>query len=99
VIATYGRAIETKNIELYRSIKPNMAPQEQRRIEDGFRAVSSQKVSITIVAIDRKGQDATVRLRRTDMFDAGGRQQTAESQQTLTLVKSGASWVIRDIGR
>jgi len=52
-----------------------------------------------ILAIDRKGQEASVRLRRRDTFDAGGRQQTSETQQTMTMTRSGATWVIREIGR
>jgi hypothetical protein len=99
VVATYAHAIETKDVGLFRSVKPNMSPEEQRRIEEGFRAVSSQRVTITILGIDRKGQDASVRLRRRDTIDAGGRQQTSDTQQTMTLTRTGAAWVIREIGR
>ena len=99
VVATYARAIETKDVALFRSVKPNMSPDEQRRIEEGFRAVTSQRVDVTILAIDRQGQEASVRLRRRDTIQAGGRQQTADSQQTVTLAKTGAGWVIREIGR
>ena len=98
-VATYARAIETKDVALFRSIKPNLTSEEQRRIEESFRAVSLQQVSITILSIDRRGQEASVRLRRRDTIDAGGRQQTAESQQTLTLTRTSAGWVIAEIGR
>ena len=99
IVATYARAIETKDLALFRSVKPNLSSEEQRRLEDAFRSVSSQRVSITILSINRKGQEATVRLRRHDVIEAGGRSQTVESQQTLMLVHAGAGWVIRDIGR
>jgi hypothetical protein len=99
VVAAYARAIETKDIALYRSVKPNLSAEEQRRIEDGFRAVASQRITVTIQSIDRRGQDATVRLRRRDVIQAGGRQQTADSQQTLTLSKASGGWLIREIGR
>jgi hypothetical protein len=36
VVAAYVRAIETKDLTLFRSIKPNMSAEEQRRIEEGF---------------------------------------------------------------
>jgi serine/threonine protein kinase len=98
-VATYARAIETKDVALFRSVKPNLSAAEQRRIEDGFRAVSSQRVNITILSIDRRENDASVRLRRRDTIDAGGRQQTTESQQTMTLIRTGAGWVIGEIGR
>jgi serine/threonine protein kinase len=99
VVATYARAIEGKDLQLFRSVKPNMSAVEQRRIEEGFRAVTSQRVDVTILAIEQRGQEASVRLRRRDVIQAGGRQQTADSQQTMTLTKTGTSWVIREIGR
>src|SRR5205823_8675881 len=88
VVATYARAIETKDLALFRSVKPNLTPDEQRRIEQGFRAVTSQQVSTTIVSIEHKGQDASVRLRRRDAIQAGGRQQTTETMQTMTLTRT-----------
>jgi hypothetical protein len=76
-----------------------LSAEEQRRIEEGFRAVSSQRVSIAIVSIERRGQGASVRLRRRDTLDVGGRQQTTESQQTMTLTRTGGGWFISEIGR
>jgi serine/threonine protein kinase len=99
VVATYARAIETKDLSLFRSVKPNMSTDEQRRIEQGFRAVASQEISMSVVSIEQKGSDASVRVRRRDTIQAGGRQQTTESQQTMTLTRSASGWVIREIGR
>jgi hypothetical protein len=76
-----------------------LSADEQRRIEDGFRAVSSQQVSVTIVSIEQRGQEASVRLRRRDTIQAGGRQQTTDSVQTMTLTRSTSGWVIREIAR
>ncbi|MGH9258237.1 MAG: protein kinase domain-containing protein [Vicinamibacterales bacterium] len=98
VVATYARAIETKDVALFRSVKPNLSSEEQRRIEAGFRAISSQRVAITILSIIHRGAEASVRLGRRDTIDAGGRQQTVESRQTLTLIRTGTGWVIREIG-
>jgi hypothetical protein len=98
VIATYGRAIETKSLALFRSVKPNLSADEERRITAGFRSVASQQVAITILSIDRKGDNAVVRLRRRDTIVAGGRQQTSEAQQTMTLSKRG-NWTIEQIGQ
>ena len=99
VIATYARAIENKDLGLFRSVKPNMSADEQRRIEEGFRAVTSQQVNVVILSIEQRGQEALVRLRRRDTILAGGRQQTSESQQTMTLTRAASGWVIREIGR
>jgi hypothetical protein len=72
---------------------------EQRRIEDGFRAVSSQQITITILSIEQRGQEASVRLSRRDTIQVAGRPQTTERQQTLILTHGGGGWVIREIGQ
>jgi hypothetical protein len=95
--ATYARAIETKDLNLFRSIKPNLSPEEERRLEQGFRAVTSQRVSLSIISIDRQANQATVVLQRRDTIVAGGREQKAESQQTLRLSRAGSVWIITEI--
>ena len=72
VVTAYARAIETKDLSLFRSVKPNLSREEERRVAEGFRAVSAQQVSLTVLVIDRRGQEATVRLRRRDTVEAGG---------------------------
>jgi hypothetical protein len=99
LVATYVRAIESKDLALFRSIKPNLGADEERRIQQGFRAVTSQKVNITITSIDRRGDSASLQLQRQDIIEAGGRRQSPESRQTMTLAKSNGSWVIVEIGR
>ena len=97
VTATYARAIENKDVALFRSIKPNLSREEERRLQEGFRAVTSQRVNLTILSIDRRGDEASLVLRRRDIIQAGGREQTAESQQTMTLARTGRGWTIVDI--
>jgi len=98
VIADYARAIETKDVSLFRSLKPNLSSDEERRIEEGFRAVSSQQVDITILSIERNDAQALVRLRRRDTIDVGGRRRTSESLQTITLTLDRGAWVINELG-
>ena len=97
VTATYARAIEGKDLALFRSIKPNLSREEERRLQDGFRAVTSQRVDLTILSIDRRGDEASVVLRRRDTIQAGGRQQTTEGRQTMTLARTSAGWKVVDI--
>jgi predicted Ser/Thr protein kinase len=99
VVAAYARAIESKDLALFRSIKPNLGADEERRIQQGFRAVTSQKVTITIESIDRRGDRASLQLRRKDIIEAGGRRQSPESRQTLMLSKTNGKWFIIEIGR
>ena len=99
LIAAYGRAIETKDISLFRTLKPNLTPAEQQTIENGFRAVGSQQVTLTIESIDRQGPEAFVRLRRHDVVEMNGRRRMVDNEQTLRLLRSPAGWVILRIGR
>ncbi|PYR55592.1 MAG: hypothetical protein DMF85_19140 [Acidobacteria bacterium] len=97
VTTLYARAIETKDLTLFRSIKPNLSRDEERRLQEGFRAVTAQRVALTILSIDVRGTHASVVLRRRDTIQAGGQQHTAESQQTLTLARTSTGWVIVEI--
>jgi ketosteroid isomerase-like protein len=97
VIATYARAIETKDVRLFRSIKPNLSREEERRLEEAFNAVTSQRVNLTILSIDRHADVATALVKRRDTIKAGGREQTAERQQSMTLSRTGRDWTIVDI--
>ncbi len=97
VVATYGRAIEQKDIALFRSIKPNLSSDEERRLMEGFRAVTSQQVALTVASIDRTDDNAVVVVNRRDVLDVRGRRQTVESRQTLALSRSSGRWVIEEI--
>jgi serine/threonine protein kinase len=97
VTATYARAIEEKDLALFRSVKPNLSREEERRLQEGFRAVTSQRVNLTVLSLDRHGDEASVVVRRKDTIEAGGRQQTTESQQTMTLARTGGRWTIVQI--
>ena len=62
-MATYGRAIENKDLALFRTVKPNLSREEERRLTEGFRNVVSQRVELTILSIDRQSQGATVQVK------------------------------------
>jgi len=100
VVATYQRAIENKDLALFRSVKPNLSREEERRIEEGFRAVTSQQVSITVFVHRAAGPGRPRwRLRRRDTIEARGQRHATESQQTMTLARTNGGWVILEIGR
>ena len=97
IVADYGRAIETKDVALFRTLKPNITPEEERRLREGFRTVTSQRVNLSVLSVDLRGQDASVAVARRDTVNAGGRQQTVESRQTFRLKRAGSGWVIDEI--
>ncbi len=97
VMTTYARAIETKDLALFRSIKPNLSREEERRLQEGFKAVTSQRVEVSVASIDVHGDTASVVLKRRDTIQAGGRQQTTQTQQTMRLSRAASGWVIVEI--
>ncbi|HYU78010.1 MAG TPA: hypothetical protein VEK56_03435 [Vicinamibacterales bacterium] len=96
-MTTYARAIETKDLALFRSIKPNLSREEERRLQEGFKAVTSQRVEVSVASIDVHGDTASVVLKRRDTIQAGGRQQTTQTQQTMRLSRAASGWVIVEI--
>jgi cytoskeletal protein RodZ len=97
VVRTYERAIETKSIDLFRSVRPGLSAAEENRLRTSFSQIDSQQVDITIEELRVDGRTATVRLSRRDTIMSGGRRQTAASRQNLRLEKGAAGWIISDI--
>jgi serine/threonine protein kinase len=99
IVATYKTAIETKNVGLYRSVRPGLTIAEETRLRDSFRQVESQQITISIDEIRIDGRTATVRLSRQDVaIMSGGRRQTQSIRQTLRLEKPATGWIITAIG-
>jgi hypothetical protein len=97
VLRTYERAIETKNVDLFRSVRPGLSATEERTLRTSFSQIDSQQVDIVIEDIRVDGRTATVRLSRRDTFMSGGRRQTDARRQTLRFEKLAAGWIITEI--
>ena len=99
VVGTFKTAIETRNVGLYRSVRPGLTAAEETRLRDSFRSTESQQITITFDEIRIDGRTATVRLSRQDVaVTSGGRRQTQSLRQTLRLEKSATGWIITAIG-
>jgi hypothetical protein len=97
VIADYGRAIESKDLMLFREVKPNLTPDEAKRLAEAFKTVKSQEVGITIDAVQMDSADAaTVRVSRQDTING---KPVPRVQQTFRLVQAGGAWKIQSIGQ
>ena len=96
-LATFAQAIEQKDITLYRSVRPSLSADEERRLEAGFAAVESQQVELQILSIDVFGDHATVRVSRRDIIQIGGGEQIADTMQTITLRRLEDGWMIEEI--
>ena len=98
-IRNYERAIESKNLDLFRTVRPGLSAAEETRLRESFRQADSQDVEIVINSLRIEGSTATVGLSRRDTIVSGGRRQSVSSQQTLRLVRNATGWIIAEIGR
>jgi predicted Ser/Thr protein kinase/tetratricopeptide (TPR) repeat protein len=96
VIAEYGRAMESRDLALYRTLKPDLSSEDEKRLREAFKAYKPQRVGLTVDSVQIQGDHATVRTTRQDVID--GRPTKAVSQ-TFQLVRAGATWQIQAIGQ
>jgi hypothetical protein len=96
VIADYGRAIESRNVDLFRSLKPDLSSDEEKRLREAFKTVKSHQVGLSIEAVEVDGPRASVRVSRQDVVN--GRPMKPQ-QQVFRLVRLGEAWRIQSIGQ
>jgi predicted Ser/Thr protein kinase/tetratricopeptide (TPR) repeat protein len=96
VIAEYARAMETRDLALYRTLKPDLSSDDEKRLREVFKAYSPQRVGLTVDSVQIEGDRAVVRATRQDVIDG---RPTKAVTQTFQLVRVGAAWHIQAIGR
>jgi hypothetical protein len=97
LIADYGRAIETQNLDLFKTVKPNLSADEEKRLREAFKSIKSQQVGIAIQAIHVDGSNATVQVTRQDTVNGRAMKPLA---QTFRLTRGpGGGWTIQSIGQ
>jgi hypothetical protein len=96
VIGTYERAIETKDIALYRSIRTNLSRAAETVLTNSFRQIDSQEIDVRVENLRIDGRTATARLARRDTLITSGRREVRNSTQTLRFEKTNAGWLIAE---
>ena len=96
VIAEYGRAIGSQDLTLFRSLKPDLTADEEKRLREAFKAIKSQVVGIAVESVQIDGDRATVRVTRQDVVNG---RPMKPAPQTFRLTRAGGSWLIQSIGQ
>jgi hypothetical protein len=96
LLASYERAIETKDLDLFRSVKPNLNAEEERRLRKAFESTRNHEVTITVEALECQEAHCVARLTRRDTLDGSI---VSSFPQTLRLAQSPEGLVIDQIGR
>ncbi len=100
VLADYERALETKDLALFREVKPNLSASEEKALTEAFRNTDSQQVEMSVNGVVIEGDSATVSVSRRDIIVIRGRSQDGRSRpQSFVLSKAGGKWVIVQIGQ
>jgi ketosteroid isomerase-like protein len=94
-VGDYGRAIATKDLVLFRRVKPNLSGDEEQRLRQAFE-VGDQEVAIEITAVEVTGDTAHVRLVRSDTI---GGKAIKPFAQVLALRRGPQGWRVESIGR
>jgi hypothetical protein len=96
VIGDYARAIESKDLGLFKMVKPNLTSDEEKRAKAAFASIQSQVVKITFLSIDVRETQAVVKVTRRDTINGSI---PGAFPQTFNLSRSRTGWVIDEIGR
>jgi serine/threonine-protein kinase len=95
VIAEYGRALQNKDLALFRSVKPNLSGSEEDKLRASFANIKDWRVNISISSVVIDGSQATVHASRNDTVNG----KPVSLHQRFTLTKGAGGWTIREIGQ
>jgi hypothetical protein len=96
VLEAYIHAVEAKDVTMFRTVKPNLSEEEEKRVRTAFKSVQSQTVKMNVLSVDVKEAHATVKVARRDTINGSI---VSSFPQTFQLAKETAGWTIQDIGR
>jgi len=96
LLTNYERAIETKDLPLFRSVKPNLSSDEEKRLRKAFESTRSHEVTITMDSLDCQEAGCVAHLLRRDTLDGSI---VSSFPQTLRLGQGPEGLVIEEIGR
>jgi hypothetical protein len=92
VIEEYARAMQSRDIALYRALKPDLSADDEKRLREAFKNSKADSVGITVESVEIDGDRATVRATRQDVIDG---RTTKAVIQTFRLARVGSTWQIR----
>jgi hypothetical protein len=95
-LENYVKAIETKDIALFKRVKPNITPDEERRLKTAFESVKSHAITLAIQSIELQGGSAIVRVARRDTLNATI---VNSFSQVFQMAKDAKAWNIQEMRR
>jgi serine/threonine-protein kinase len=97
LLASYQRAIESKDMALYKRIQPTLTGAEEHQLTTSFQMIDAHQVEFSNLKMDIRGETATLSLTRRDTFVVKGKaQKPVTNSQTMVLAKGPQGWTIRE---
>jgi serine/threonine protein kinase len=96
-IQSYGRALETRDVQQVRRAYPGLSPQQAQVWRDFFGMVSELKVDLEIKQLQITGDVAEAQVEGLNQFIQNRRSQQQPMTFHATLEHSGGSWRIASI--
>jgi len=95
VLDAYKRAIETKDVDLFRQVRPNLSDAALGRVRASFAQSEYQAVELRVETIEVSGDEARAQGRRLDVFvPKEGRTVHNEAPFVFTLKRGPSGWTI-----
>ena len=95
---SYVRAVETKDVDLMRRVRPSLTDAEVQRLRQSNAIKQSHKVDLRVYEITVNGDEATADGRREDMVVlSSGQRLQSETTFSYTLKRGPRGWVIDQV--
>jgi Protein kinase domain len=95
---SYVRAVETKDVDLMRRVRPSLTDAEVQRLRQSNAIKQSHKVDLRVYEITVNGDEATADGRREDMVVlSSGQRLQSETTFSYALKRGPRGWVIDQV--
>ncbi|HEY7923791.1 MAG TPA: serine/threonine-protein kinase [Vicinamibacteria bacterium] len=93
-LADYGRALETRDLGLFKSVMPGLSRDRERQVRESFRDVRSLSVALVVQSVEVNGTEAVAQVTRRDVLE--GKPQPP-LQLRVRFVQRDGVWTIAQI--
>jgi hypothetical protein len=91
VIDDLGRAFETQDVALYRTVMGDISADTEKKLREAFKAAKYDRVAQDVQSVDFDGDQATAHVERQDTING---RTLSQKKLVYRLARSGSSWRI-----
>ena len=95
VLGRYTRALETIDGDLLAEVRPDMSVEARAALIAEREGATNVGAELRVLEVARRGSQASVKLRRTEVVVAGRSVDRPSVEETLRFQREGGAWVLR----